>query len=155
MEFKRLCGATNVDNRPATLLDEYFGFKKTGEKVLQINGEEQTFAEHWLLADDFLNRKEELIDLDNLLKFIKNVKNQTLNSIELKKFIEQFADQFEDTDPAEITATTVFHDLDEWDSLMALAVLNMCEKKFGKKITFDDMKACVTVENLYNVVNLK
>ena len=56
--------------------------------------------------------------------------------MEIKEFIVQFADQFEDTDPAEITATTVFHDLEEWDSLIALAVLNMCEKKFCKKITF-------------------
>ena len=72
--------------------------------------------------------------------------------MELKDFIANFADQFEDTDASEITATTAFHDLDEWDSLIALAVLNMTEKKYGKKITFDDMKKCVTVENLFNVI---
>ncbi len=72
--------------------------------------------------------------------------------MELKDFVANFADQFEDTDPDEITAETKFHDLDEWDSLIALAVLNMTEKKMGKKITFDDMKKCVTIENLYNVI---
>lgn len=72
--------------------------------------------------------------------------------MELKDFVANFADQFEDTDPKEITAQTKFHDLDEWDSLIALAVLNMTEKKMGKKITFDDMKKCVTIENLYNVI---
>ena len=75
--------------------------------------------------------------------------------MELKEFIANFADQFEDTDPEEITAETKFHDLDEWDSLIALAVLNMTEKKMGKKITFDDMKKCVTIENLYNVIIAK
>ena len=75
--------------------------------------------------------------------------------MELKDFIANFADQFEDTDPEEITAETQFHDLEEWDSLVALAVLNMTEKKYGKKITFDEMKACVTVENLFNVVAAK
>ena len=75
--------------------------------------------------------------------------------MELKDFIANFADQFEDTDPEEITAETKFHDLDEWDSLIALAVLNMTEKKMGKKITFDDMKKCVTIENLYNVIIAK
>ena len=75
--------------------------------------------------------------------------------MELKEFVANFADQFEDTDPEEITAETKFHDLDEWDSLIALAVLNMTEKKMGKKITFDDMKKCVTVENLYNVIIAK
>ena len=75
--------------------------------------------------------------------------------MELKDFIANFADQFEDTDPEEITAETKFHDLEEWDSLIALAVLNMTEKKYGKKITFDEMKTCVTVENLFNVIAAK
>ena len=75
--------------------------------------------------------------------------------MELKDFIANFADQFEDTDPEEISADTQFHDLEEWDSLVALAVLNMTEKKYGKKITFDEMKACVTVENLFNVIAAK
>jgi len=75
--------------------------------------------------------------------------------MELKDFIANFADQFEDTDPEEITAETKFHDLEEWDSLIALAVLNMTEKKYGKKITFDEMKTCVTVENLFNVIVAK
>lgn len=75
--------------------------------------------------------------------------------MELKDFIANFADQFEDTDPEEITAETKFHDLDEWDSLIALAVLNMTEKKFGKKITFEEMKKCITVEDLFNVIASK
>lgn len=75
--------------------------------------------------------------------------------MEIKDFIVNFADQFEDTDPEEITADTQFHDLEEWDSLVALAVLNMTEKKYGKIITFDEMKACVTVENLFNVIAAK
>ncbi len=75
--------------------------------------------------------------------------------MELKDFIANFADQFEDTDPEEITAETQFHDLEEWDSLIALTVLNMTEKKYGKKITFDEMKACVTVENLFNAIAAK
>ena len=75
--------------------------------------------------------------------------------MELKDYVANFADQFEDTDSEEITASTKFHDLDEWDSLIALAVLNMTEKKYGKKITFDEMKACVTVEDLFNVTAAK
>jgi len=75
--------------------------------------------------------------------------------MELKDFIVNFADQFDETDPEEIMANTEFHELEEWDSLIALAVLNMTEKKFGKKITFDDMKKCVTVEDLFNVIVAK
>ena len=72
--------------------------------------------------------------------------------MELQNYIANFADQFEETDPSEIKAETVFHDLDDWDSLTALAVLNMTEKRYGKKITFDEMKRCITVEDLFNLV---
>ncbi len=75
--------------------------------------------------------------------------------MELNDFIANFADQFEDTDPEEITAESKFHDFDEWDSLIALAVLNMTEKKYGKKITFDEMKKCVTVMDLFNLIDKK
>lgn len=75
--------------------------------------------------------------------------------MELKDFIANFADQFEDTDPEEITAESKFHDFDEWDSLIALAVLNMTEKRYGKKITFDEMKKCVTVTDLFNLIDKK
>lgn len=72
--------------------------------------------------------------------------------MELKNFIADFADQFDDTDTSEIKANTLFHDLEEWDSLIALAVLNMAEKRYGKRITFDEMKKCDTVEDLFNVI---
>lgn len=75
--------------------------------------------------------------------------------MELNDFIANFADQFEDTDPEEITAEAKFHDFDEWDSLIALAVLNMTEKKYGKKITFEEMKKCVTVNDLFTLIEKK
>jgi len=75
--------------------------------------------------------------------------------MEISDFINNFASQFEDTDPSEISSETLFHDLDEWDSLIALAVLNMAEKKYGKKITFEEMKKCKSVEELFNVIAAK
>ena len=75
--------------------------------------------------------------------------------MDINKFIADFADQFDDTDASEITVQTSFHDLEEWDSLIALAVLNMTDKKYGKRITFDDMKGCDTVEDLFNVIQSK
>ena len=75
--------------------------------------------------------------------------------MEISDFIVNFADQFDDTEASEIQADTEFHELEEWDSLIALAVLNMTEKKYGRKITFDEMKVCVTVEDLFNVIATK
>ena len=75
--------------------------------------------------------------------------------MDINEFISAFADQFDETDPEEVTKETVFHDLEEWDSLIALAVLNMTQKKYGKSITFDEMKNCLTVEDLFNVIAAK
>ena len=75
--------------------------------------------------------------------------------MEINEFITYFADLFEDTDPKEISAGTEFRDLDEWDSLIALAALNMTEKKFGKQLTFEEMKKCTTVGDLFDVISSK
>ena len=34
--------------------------------------------------------------------------------MELNEFVANFAEQFDDTDASEITASCVFHDLEEW-----------------------------------------
>lgn len=75
--------------------------------------------------------------------------------MELNEFVAQFAEQFDETDPSEITATTVFHDLDEWSSLTGMAVIAFVKTEYGKNITGAELKACVTVENVFNVVKNK
>lgn len=73
----------------------------------------------------------------------------------LEEFVTLFAEQFDDTDPSEITAETVFHDLDEWSSLTALSVMNMVDKKCGKPLTFEEMKSMVTVRQLFEYIQSK
>lgn len=75
--------------------------------------------------------------------------------MELKDFIENFADQFEDTDPNEIKADTVFHDLDEYSSLIALSIIAMVDEEYDVQLKGDDMRAAVTVEDLFNTVKSK
>ncbi len=75
--------------------------------------------------------------------------------MELKDFIDNFAAQMEETDPAEIQATTVFRDLDEWSSLSALSILAMVDEEYDVTLKGEDMKAAKTVEDLYNIVKSK
>ena len=75
--------------------------------------------------------------------------------MELTKFIENFADQFEDTDPSEIKAETVFHDLDEYSSLIALSIIAMVDEEYDVQLKGDDMRGAVTVEDLFNIVKSK
>ena len=75
--------------------------------------------------------------------------------MELTKFIENFADQFDDTDPSEIKAETVFHDLDEYSSLIALSIIAMVDEEYDVQLKGDDMRSAVTVEDLFNIVKSK
>ena len=73
----------------------------------------------------------------------------------LEEFIKLFAEQFDETDASEITATTVFHDLDEYSSLIALSIIAMVDEEFDVTLKGDDMRSAVTVEDLYNAVKNK
>ena len=75
--------------------------------------------------------------------------------MELKEFIENFANQFDDTDPSEIKADTVFKELDEWSSLIALSVIAMVDEEYDVALKGDDIRTAVTIEDLYNVVKAK
>lgn len=75
--------------------------------------------------------------------------------MELKDFIENFADQFDDTDASEIKADTIFKDLDEWSSLVALSVIAMVDEEYDVTIKGDEIRNSNTVEDLFNAVKAK
>ena len=75
--------------------------------------------------------------------------------MELKDFIVDFADQFDETDISVIKADTEFHNLDEWSSLVAMGVIAFIKTEYGKTITGKQIKNCVTVEDLFNLVREK
>lgn len=75
--------------------------------------------------------------------------------MELNEFVANFAEQFDDTDASEILASTVFHDLDEWSSLTGMGVIALAKAEYGKTITGAELRACVTVEDVFNLINNK
>ena len=75
--------------------------------------------------------------------------------MEIKEFIENFADQFDDTDASEITATTIFKDLDEWSSLTALSIIAMVDEEYDVTLKGDNIRNANTVEDLFNIVASK
>jgi acyl carrier protein len=72
--------------------------------------------------------------------------------MELNEFIENFAIQFDDTDAAEITATTVFKGLDEWSSLIALSIIAMADEEYDVALKGEDIRNSNTVEDLFKLV---
>ncbi len=75
--------------------------------------------------------------------------------MELYDFVANFAEQFDDTDASEITASTEFHDLDEWSSLTGMSIIAMAKTLYGKTITGAEIRSCDTVEDLFKLINNK
>jgi acyl carrier protein len=75
--------------------------------------------------------------------------------MELTEFIKNFTNLFDDTDSSEIQATTRFHELDEWGSLIGMGMIAMARTQYGKAITGKEIRACETVEDLFNLVASK
>ena len=71
------------------------------------------------------------------------------------EFINNFADQFDETEASIFTLETRFRELDEWSSLNALAVLNMIGKKYSVILKPEEMKAANTVQELFDLVQSK
>lgn len=75
--------------------------------------------------------------------------------MEIKDFIEKFADAIEAENPEAINAETDFHELDEWSSLTALSVIAMIDEEYDVTLKGDDIRNSITVEDLFNAVKSK
>ena len=71
------------------------------------------------------------------------------------EFLENFRNQFEDTDPADIELSTVYKDLDEWSSILSFSVIAMVKVEYDKIVTGAEIRHCNTVEDLFNLIAAK
>jgi acyl carrier protein len=81
--------------------------------------------------------------------------NLNRKNMEVIEFLKNFADQFDDTDASEIKTDTNFRELEEWSSIVSLAVLNMIEKKYNVTIIFSELRGINTVQELFDLVQKK
>lgn len=72
--------------------------------------------------------------------------------MDLNEFITNFAEQFDEIDASEIQATTIFKDLDEWSSMIALSVIAMIDAEYDVQVKGTDIRDSNTVEDLFNKV---
>ena len=75
--------------------------------------------------------------------------------MEIKEFIEHFAEQFDETELSEFTPETVFHELEEYSSLIALSIIAMVDEEYGVTIGANEMSASVTIQDLFDTVKSK
>ena len=75
--------------------------------------------------------------------------------MDIQEFIENFVDQFDDLELADVKPESVMRDFDEWSSMIGLSLLNMADKEYGVKLTFDELRNAITVQNLFDVIRKK
>ena len=75
--------------------------------------------------------------------------------MEMKDFIANFADQFDEIDVDVLTAETNFRNLDEWSSLVALSVMAMVDDEYEVELKADEMRKTNTIQELFDLVNSK
>lgn len=73
--------------------------------------------------------------------------------MEMKKFIQLFAEQFDELDANTLTPETNFREIDEWSSLVALSLIVMAEEEFGVLLKGDDISQSKTINDLFNKIN--
>ena len=75
--------------------------------------------------------------------------------MEIEKFIQNFADQFDDMDVESLTADTNYRDLDGWSSVVALFVMSMIDDEYNVQVDASEMRQTNTIQELFDLVSSK
>lgn len=75
--------------------------------------------------------------------------------MELQTFVQNFAEQFDETDSSIFNSGIKFREIDEWSSLMALSIIAMVDEEYQVKLRGEDIRNSQTIEDLFNIINSK
>jgi acyl carrier protein len=75
--------------------------------------------------------------------------------MEIKEFIDKFAEIFDDIDASTLTAETKFRELDEWSSITALSAIAFADEEFDVELKGDDLRKADTILDLFNAIKSK
>ncbi len=73
----------------------------------------------------------------------------------MQEFIQHFASQFDETPADQIGPQTVIRELDEWSSLIALSIIAMADEEYGVKLSGEEIRNCVTVNDVFEKIKSK
>lgn len=75
--------------------------------------------------------------------------------MDIKEFMNNFAEQFDDLDASALTPETEFKQLEDWNSLVALSVIAMVDEEYDVSIKGDDIRNAKTIEDLFHIIIAK
>ena len=76
-------------------------------------------------------------------------------NMKLDIFIENFKSQFDEPENLNLSQETIFRELEEWDSIVAISVIAMVDSEYGIKLTGEDIKNSRTVNDLFLILKTK
>ena len=71
--------------------------------------------------------------------------------MDIKEFIEKFAEAIEVENVNELRAETEFHELDEWSSLSVMLLIAFFDEEFDKQVGDKEIRSAVTIQDLFNI----
>lgn len=72
--------------------------------------------------------------------------------MELNEFIANFADQLDETDPSTLNSETLFKDLEDWNSMVALSVIAMIDADYDVAVNGNTIQNVNTIGELFEAV---
>ena len=73
----------------------------------------------------------------------------------MEKFVNCFFELLDDTDKSLITSDTVFKELEEWTSILALSLIAMVDEVYDVTLDTDDIRDAYTVYYFYRAIQQK
>ena len=71
--------------------------------------------------------------------------------MDIKEFIEKFAECIDVSDIDALTPETKFHDLDEWSSLSVMLTIVFFDEEFDKQVSNTEIREALTIQDLYRL----
>ncbi len=72
--------------------------------------------------------------------------------MDINHFIQNFAAQFDETDPAEFSPDKNFREIEEWSSLVALFIIAMTDEEYKVVLKGEDIRNSETIQDLYDII---
>lgn len=75
--------------------------------------------------------------------------------MELKDFVEEIVEVFDDTEDLKLTPDTYYKELDEYSSLTTLSIIAFADEHFGVVINGKEIRETETLQDLYDLIQSK
>ncbi len=66
-----------------------------------------------------------------------------------QKFLNDFESIFDEVQPGEIQFETKLNEIEDWSSLSALSLIAMADQVYNIRLSGEDVRSFVTVEDVY------